>query len=209
MRSLKLAGTALLATMVAACVPRTAPPAPGATARLSMPPATVSGLVDRLLVACHAGDVPPVLVWNKSDLTPTPESAAVLGLYEAMGYEVVRTSAATGPADQHASPVNISRTVTAQLQTSVVRARGRPAACSGEQYASVRPPQVTSSVARGPGRARGYRRARPADPHALSPLPSQLPGMRTKPRPTRDNGPRTECRGWRAFWSTATAMPPG
>ena len=58
------------------------------------PPAT--GLVDRLLVACHAGGVPPVLVFNKSDLPPLAEAAAIVRIYEALGYEVLRTSAATG-----------------------------------------------------------------------------------------------------------------
>lgn len=59
-------------------------------------PAPAAGLVDRLLVACHAGDVPPVLVFNKSDLAPTAETSALIGLYTALGYEVVASSAARG-----------------------------------------------------------------------------------------------------------------
>ena len=43
------------------------------------------------------------------------------------------------------SPLNSSRTETAQLQTSVLRLRSRPSACSGEQYAGVMPPQLTST----------------------------------------------------------------
>lgn len=52
-----------------------------------------AGLVDRLLVACHAGGVPPVLVFNKSDLTPSDKTGALIELYERLGYEVVRASA--------------------------------------------------------------------------------------------------------------------
>jgi ribosome biogenesis GTPase / thiamine phosphate phosphatase len=61
-------------------------------------PEPAPGLVDRLLVACHAGDAPPVLVFNKADLGPTEASAAVIRLYEGLGYEVLRASAATGEA---------------------------------------------------------------------------------------------------------------
>ncbi len=59
-------------------------------------PQPATGLVDRLLVACHGGDVPPVLVFNKADLEPTERSAALVGLYEKLGYEVLRTSAVRG-----------------------------------------------------------------------------------------------------------------
>ncbi len=58
-------------------------------------PEPAAGLVDRLLVACHAGNVPPVLVFNKSDLDPTPAAAELAALYERLGYELVRTSATT------------------------------------------------------------------------------------------------------------------
>lgn len=56
-------------------------------------PVPATGLVDRLLVACHAGDVPPTLVFNKSDLEPAPETTALILLYERLGYRVLRTSA--------------------------------------------------------------------------------------------------------------------
>lgn len=59
-------------------------------------PEPAAGLVDRLLVACHGGDVPPVLVFNKADLAPTDASAALVRLYEGLGYEVLRTSAERG-----------------------------------------------------------------------------------------------------------------
>lgn len=59
-------------------------------------PEPSAGLVDRLLVACHGGDVPPVLVFNKADLGPTERSAALVRLYEELGYEVLRTSAERG-----------------------------------------------------------------------------------------------------------------
>ena len=59
-------------------------------------PSPAAGLVDRLLVACHAGGVPPVLVFNKSDLAPDPAAHAVISLYEGLGYELLRTSAASG-----------------------------------------------------------------------------------------------------------------
>ena len=55
-----------------------------------------SGLVDRLLVACHAGHVPPVLVFNKSDLPAAAETGGLIRLYEGLGYEVVRACAASG-----------------------------------------------------------------------------------------------------------------
>jgi ribosome biogenesis GTPase len=59
-------------------------------------PEPAAGLVDRLLVACHAGNVPPVLVFNKADLAATERSASLVRLYERLGYEVLRTSAAQG-----------------------------------------------------------------------------------------------------------------
>jgi ribosome biogenesis GTPase len=61
-------------------------------------PEPVAGLVDRLLVACHAGDVPPILVFNKCDLAPTERSESLVRLYEGLGYEVLRTSAVRGDA---------------------------------------------------------------------------------------------------------------
>jgi ribosome biogenesis GTPase / thiamine phosphate phosphatase len=59
-------------------------------------PAPAAGLVDRLLVACHAGGVPPVLVFNKSDLPASERTSAIVELYGRLGYEVVSSSAATG-----------------------------------------------------------------------------------------------------------------
>ncbi len=53
------------------------------------------GLVDRLLVACHAGSVPPLLVFNKTDLEASDETTALVELYEGLGYEVLRTCAET------------------------------------------------------------------------------------------------------------------
>jgi ribosome biogenesis GTPase len=61
-------------------------------------PAPAAGLVDRLLVACHAGDVPPILVFNKCDLPTSERSESLIRLYEGLGYEVLRTSAARGDA---------------------------------------------------------------------------------------------------------------
>ena len=59
-------------------------------------PVPRAGLVDRLLVACHAGHVPPVLVFNKRDLTPDAETAALIALYERLGYELIRSCADSG-----------------------------------------------------------------------------------------------------------------
>lgn len=59
-------------------------------------PEPAAGLVDRLLVACHAGNVPPVLVFNKADLDAGERSASLVRLYEGLGYEVIRASAVRG-----------------------------------------------------------------------------------------------------------------
>lgn len=59
-------------------------------------PVPRAGLVDRLLVACHAGNVPPVLVFNKADLEPSIETRALIALYERLGYELVRSCAESG-----------------------------------------------------------------------------------------------------------------
>jgi ribosome biogenesis GTPase len=59
-------------------------------------PVPRTGLVDRLLVACHAGHVPPVLVFNKSDLEPSDETRHLIDLYERLGYELVRACAESG-----------------------------------------------------------------------------------------------------------------
>lgn len=59
-------------------------------------PSPAAGLVDRLLVACHAGDVPPILVFNKSDLEADAETSDLIRLYERLGYDLLRTSAPEG-----------------------------------------------------------------------------------------------------------------
>lgn len=56
-------------------------------------PVPSGGLVDRLLFACHAGGVPVALVFNKADLPADPETAALVRLYEGLGFRVLRTSA--------------------------------------------------------------------------------------------------------------------
>jgi ribosome biogenesis GTPase / thiamine phosphate phosphatase len=56
-----------------------------------------AGLVDRLLVACHAGNVPPLLVFNKSDLAEAGGPAqGLVELYGGLGYELVTTCADSG-----------------------------------------------------------------------------------------------------------------
>ncbi len=52
--------------------------------------------VDRFLLAAELGGVEAVLVANKLDLGPSPEEEAILTRYEAIGYEVLRTSALRG-----------------------------------------------------------------------------------------------------------------
>lgn len=54
-------------------------------------------LIDRYLVASETTDIPAVILLNKTDLVTDRNRAeidALLGRYEALGYEVVRTSAA-------------------------------------------------------------------------------------------------------------------
>ena len=62
-----------------------------------VPPPHMS-LVDRYLVAVETLDMEPVLVLNKTDLTPDnrPDIDSMLSLYEGIGYPVVHTSARTG-----------------------------------------------------------------------------------------------------------------
>jgi len=72
-------------------------------------PRPAAGLVDRLLVACHAGHVPPVLVFNKSDLAPDEETAALVALYERLGYELLRTCAETGSGVQELRALLLGR----------------------------------------------------------------------------------------------------
>lgn len=67
----------------------------------SVLPAFSSQIIDRYLVACEDIDITPVIVLNKADLlAEQPESVqadieAALQMYEAIGYQVVRTSAKT------------------------------------------------------------------------------------------------------------------
>jgi len=59
-------------------------------------PVPNSGLVDRLLVACHAGHVPPILVFNKVDLETSEDTKRLIALYDGLGYELLLTCAQTG-----------------------------------------------------------------------------------------------------------------
>lgn len=52
--------------------------------------------LDRLLLCGELGDAEPALVINKEDLGSTPQIDARLARYQAMGYEVITCSAATG-----------------------------------------------------------------------------------------------------------------
>ncbi len=55
-------------------------------------------LLDRYLVAAHAGNLPAVICVNKVDLDPDPddETAEILARYHRLGYSAVATSAAEG-----------------------------------------------------------------------------------------------------------------
>jgi len=55
-----------------------------------------TGLIDRVLVATEAAEIPAVLVLNKVDLPETSRVRALLEPYEALGYPVVEVSAARG-----------------------------------------------------------------------------------------------------------------
>ena len=60
-------------------------------------PAPHDNLIDRYLVASEITDIPAVILLNKTDLITERNRGAIdalLGRYEALGYEVVRTSAA-------------------------------------------------------------------------------------------------------------------
>jgi len=59
-------------------------------------PAPQAGFVDRLLVAAERFGVDGVLAVNKIDLDPADALAAHWEYYRGLGYEVLRTSAATG-----------------------------------------------------------------------------------------------------------------
>ena len=52
-------------------------------------PQTPTRFVDRFLVSCHAGGVPPLVVWSKLDLVgDSPVTEEILLLYRGLGYEV-------------------------------------------------------------------------------------------------------------------------
>jgi len=53
-------------------------------------------LLDRFLLVAELGGIEAVVVANKRDLGPSAEEEDVLARYEAIGYEVLRTSAETG-----------------------------------------------------------------------------------------------------------------
>lgn len=55
-----------------------------------------TGLIDRILVATEAAEIPAVLVLNKVDLRETAQVRALLASYEELGYPVVEVSAARG-----------------------------------------------------------------------------------------------------------------
>ncbi len=68
-----------------------------------------AGLVDRLLVACHAGEVPPLLVFNKTDLPPDESVAELIDLYDRLGYELVRSCANTGEGVERLRELTLDR----------------------------------------------------------------------------------------------------
>ena len=52
-------------------------------------PETPTRFVDRFLVSCHAGAVPPVIVWSKVDLAgDSPTTDEIVSMYAVLGYEV-------------------------------------------------------------------------------------------------------------------------
>jgi ribosome biogenesis GTPase len=62
-------------------------------------PRTSQGFIDRWLVTCEAYHVPAVLLFNKSDLYRKKEEdkfAELKGMYEAVGYRLIRMSVQTG-----------------------------------------------------------------------------------------------------------------
>ena len=53
-------------------------------------------LIDRYIVAAHAGSITPVVCMNKIDLDDDGSARAVLARYETIGYRALATSATTG-----------------------------------------------------------------------------------------------------------------
>ncbi len=58
-------------------------------------PAPHLKMLDRLLVGAERQDIPALICANKTDLVGPDEPAALFGVYERIGYEVVYTSAVT------------------------------------------------------------------------------------------------------------------
>ncbi|MCH7812800.1 MAG: ribosome small subunit-dependent GTPase A [Planctomycetes bacterium] len=59
-------------------------------------PAPKPHLIDRYLVAAHAGGMQPIVCLNKMDLDEQDAAPAILSTYEALGYPVLGTCALTG-----------------------------------------------------------------------------------------------------------------
>ncbi len=53
-------------------------------------------LIDRYIVATHAGEIEPVICVNKIDCDEDGEARKTLSLYENLGYRTIATSAAEG-----------------------------------------------------------------------------------------------------------------
>ena len=53
-------------------------------------------LIDRYLVAAHAGNITPLICINKIDLADDENLASVAAMYRGIGYQVILASAATG-----------------------------------------------------------------------------------------------------------------
>ncbi|GJM26733.1 MAG: putative ribosome biogenesis GTPase RsgA [Phycisphaerae bacterium] len=53
-------------------------------------------LIDRYIVAAHAGEITPVICCNKIDLDENDEAKSMLTLYEGLGYQTLTTSTITG-----------------------------------------------------------------------------------------------------------------
>jgi len=59
-------------------------------------PAPKAHLIDRYIVAAHAGDITPIVCMNKIDLDRDGSAAEMLERYADLGYRVLRTSAVSG-----------------------------------------------------------------------------------------------------------------
>ncbi len=54
------------------------------------------GLLDRYLALCEGAEIPPLILFNKIDLGPSPEIEEAMALYAGLGYPVERTSVTSG-----------------------------------------------------------------------------------------------------------------